>query len=134
MILEMLKHYFSSKNFEVQSFSEPILCPHDKGTGSCQNPCADIIITDYAMPRITGIELLDSQTKYGCAIHVKNKAIISGELPDKYRDQMKGLVHTFFQKPLHMRDLYEWTKECIGRINLSLPLGNYSQTDGEEAS
>jgi DNA-binding response OmpR family regulator len=126
IILELLHNYFSACNFEVQSFNAPILCRHAKDMGRCQKPCADIIITDYVMPGINGIELLDSHFKHGCAIESKNKAIVSGDLPDRYRDKMNGLADAFFRKPVRLRELYEWTKACIDRIDLSQPLRNYT--------
>ena len=121
-VLELLKDYFSTLNFEVQSFSEPILCPLSNNTNSCLNPCADIIITDFQMPRINGVELLKHQIQQRCPINIKNKAIMSGSLPDKYVGNMKGLADTFFQKPIRMQELNMWTKECISRNDLSQPL------------
>jgi DNA-binding response OmpR family regulator len=124
-ILEILDIYFSMRNFEVQSFSEPILCSVSKDSNYCLNPCADIIIIDFQMPRINGIELLNHQAQRRCPINIKNKAIMSGTLPDEYIDKMKGLADTFFQKPVHMQKLYAWTKECVSRNDLSQPLGSY---------
>jgi DNA-binding NtrC family response regulator len=126
MILEVLHNYFVACDYEVQFFKKPTLCRCIKNSVSCQSPCADIMITDYSMPGLTGIELLDNQTRHGCSIDVRNKAIMSGELPDRNRDKMKGLAGSFFQKPFHLRELYEWTHECLGRVDLSQPLGNYT--------
>jgi DNA-binding NtrC family response regulator len=126
MVLELLHNYFVACNYDVQSFSEPISCCCIKDKGSCQSPCADILITDYSMPRLTGIEFLDNQTKHGCGIDTRNKAILSGQLPDQHRDKIKRLASTFFQKPVRLRELYEWTTECVGRVDLSQPLGNYT--------
>jgi DNA-binding NtrC family response regulator len=130
MVLELLHNYFVACNYEVESFNKPILCGCIKDNASCQRPCADIMITDYSMPRLTGIEFLDNQTKNRCTIDIRNKAIVSGELPDHYRDKMKRLASTYFQKPVLLRELYEWTNECIARVDLSQPLGNYLHFDG----
>jgi DNA-binding NtrC family response regulator len=125
-VLEVLHHYFVECDYEVQSFNEPILCHCIKDGSSCVTPCADIMITDYAMPRLTGIELLVNQNNKGCSIDIRNKAIVSGDLPDRHREKMNGLAGTFFQKPFSFPELYEWTNECIGRVDLSRPLGDYT--------
>jgi FixJ family two-component response regulator len=84
------------------------------------------MITDYAMPRLTGIELLVNQNNKGCSIDIRNKAVVSGDLPDRHREKMNGLAGTFFQKPFSFPELYEWTNECIARVDLSRPLGDYT--------
>ena len=122
MVLEILKDIFSMFNFEVQSFREPVLCHL---SNKCSYPCADIIITDFQMPRINGIDLLKHQIQQGCPIHIKNKAIMSGDLPDKYAGSVKEFADTFFQKPIAMLKLNTWAKRCISRNDLSQPLGNY---------
>jgi len=124
-VLKMVRTHFSEMNYEVQSFSEPIPCPPLENTNCCLNPCADIIITDFRMPRINGIELLSHQAQRGCPITVKNKAIMSEDLPYEHIDKIIELADIFFQKPLHMEELNAWTKECISRVDLSQPLANY---------
>jgi DNA-binding NtrC family response regulator len=122
IILELLNNHFSRMNFEVQCFSEPILCRRP-----CENttPCADIIITDFKMPRINGFELLNHQAQQGCTINIKNKAIVSGALPEEHIDKVSELAGTLFGKPFSLKELDAWTKECVSRIDLSQPLGNY---------
>ena len=120
-ILELLNTHFSRMNFEVQCFNQPFLCP------PCENtkPCADIIITDFQMPRINGLELLNHQTQKGCIINIKNKAIVSGVMPEEHIDKLSELAGTFFEKPFSLKELDAWTKECVSRVDLSQPLGNY---------
>jgi len=127
MLLEVLHYYFSARNFEVQSFSEPVLCPLAQNSSFCLNPCADIIITDFQMPGMNGVELLHYQTQRRCPINVKNKAIMSGALPDDFLDKMKEVADTFFQKPVHMQELNEWARNCISHHDLSQPLGSYGK-------
>lgn len=121
IILELLNNHFSRMNYEVQCFNQPILCPPCENT----NPCADIIITDFQMPRINGFELLNHQTQKGCTINIKNKAIVSGALPEEHIDKVSELAGTFFEKPFSLKELDAWTKECVSRVDLSQPLGNY---------
>jgi DNA-binding NtrC family response regulator len=110
----------------VASFPEPILCTPPNKTEGCLKACADIIITDFRMPQINGIELLNHQTSRGCAIDINNKAVISGDLPEVHMDNISKLAGTFFKKPFSLEELYAWTQECLSRIDLSEPLGSYS--------
>lgn len=115
VFLKMLKRSFSIMNYEIQCFDQPITCPVCENT--CINTCADIIIADFDMPQINGVELLNQQTHRGCPINIKNKAIMSGAMPGN----MKGLVYTFLQKPFSVSEVDAWIKERISRIDLSAP-------------
>lgn len=128
VLLEVLSYYFSARNFEVQTFRKPVFCPFAQKSRVCLNPCADIIITDFQMPGINGVEFLAYQTQRSSPINIRNKALMSGTLPDNCLDKMKGLADTFFQKPVHMQKLNDWTKKCISRNDLSQPLGSYGET------
>ncbi len=121
MVLDILNDYFSLMSFEVQSFNQVILCPVCENTNSCVNPCADIIITDFEMPRVNGIELLRHQAQRKCPINIKNKAIMSGVLPDKYIDKMEGLADNFFKKPFSLSEVAAWSRVCLSRVDLSQP-------------
>jgi DNA-binding NtrC family response regulator len=123
VFLHLLEAYFSMKKFEVRSFGQPVLCICT--ADCCGDPCADIVITDFAMPGITGIEILAHQSLRKCPIDVKNKAVLSGKPPDECVDKMRGLAEAFFQKPFRMDELGEWAKECLRRADLSKPLGTY---------
>jgi CheY-like chemotaxis protein len=105
----------------VQSFNQAILCPVCENTNNCLSPCTDIIITDFEMPHINGIELLRHQAQRKCPINIKNKAIMSGVLPEKYIDQIDGLADYFFKKPFSLSEIGAWSKECLSRIDLSQP-------------
>ena len=120
-ILALLNDYFSWMNFDVRCLKQPILCPPCENA----NPCADIIITDFQMPLINGIELLNHQTRQGCTINIKNKAIVSGDFPEERIYKVSELAGTFFEKPFSLQEIDAWTKECISRVDLSQPLCNY---------
>jgi DNA-binding response OmpR family regulator len=50
-ILNLLKDFFSRIDYEVLTYSEPIVCPiREKNADNCidHNPCADIILTDLS--------------------------------------------------------------------------------------
>lgn len=124
-ILEILGNYFSGKDFEVQSFAEPVSCCTSESGGGCSIPCADIVITDFRMPELNGIELLYCQRQCGCTISVENIAIVTGNMPEEYLPDAYGVAGKFFNKPFSLEKIGAWAKECLSRIDLSLPLSNY---------
>lgn len=123
-ILGMLKNYISLRGYEVISFSEPVICPvyerHEDCTEVC--PCADVIITDFKMPKMSGIELLRQQFRRGCKIDIRNKAVISGYMDDDVKQKIKELGCSSFQKPFKLSELSGWLDECEKRFDLSQPL------------
>jgi DNA-binding response OmpR family regulator len=125
-ILIMFKKFFSSCGYEVLTFNEPTVCPvYEKQTEQCDKeyPCADIVITDFEMPKMNGIELLMHQTNRGCRLTIKNKAVISGSLDEENRKKIEELGGAFFQKPLNFDELTNWIDACEKRIDPSQPVG-----------
>ncbi len=125
-ILELLKAFFARRGYEVLCFSEPADCPVYGHAGSCNkmHRCADVVITDLKMPRMTGIELLRLQAERGCKLDIRNKAIVSGYLDDKDTEAIAELGCAFFSKPFDLSELSKWVEECERRMDLSLPLDN----------
>ncbi len=113
VFLKALERYFSMKNYEVRCFNQPILCTPCEN--SCINICADIIIADFDMRLINGIELLNRQLQKGCPIDIKNKAIMSGVLSNVE-------AYTFFRKPFPASEIDDWIKERVGSFVLETPL------------
>lgn len=59
----------------------------------------DVLITDYKMPFVNGIELMES-AKSGV-----KKILISGYVSEIAEDKLEKLQATFFEKPVPMREL-----------------------------
>lgn len=109
--------------YEVFAYTKPVICPIDgENTGVCTKPCADILITDYNMPLINGLELLQELTRKKCALISKNKALISGFLETEQLKKLDELGCVFFQKPLDFSELLTWLAECEKRIDRTQPL------------
>jgi CheY-like chemotaxis protein len=125
-MLNLLKHYFSSRGYEFFSFAAPATCPiYEANEDSCAhlNPCADVVLTDYHMPGINGVELLERQDKRGCKVNIRNKAIMSGNMTSGEVARTHGLGCALFKKPFTLSKLSSWLCECEKRMDLSRPVG-----------
>jgi len=125
-VLELLDAVLSRRGYEVMSFSKPVVCPiYENNETTCTNeyPCADVIITDFNMPKMTGIELLKKQMEYGCRLSSKNKALISAYLDDEAQKSIEQLGCSYLSKPFRISTLSLWLDDCEKRIDLSMPLG-----------
>jgi len=125
-ILKLLKEVLLNMDYEVFTFNEPTVCPiYEKNAEHCnQNaPCADILITDFEMPKMNGIELLQNQIQRGCPVDTTSKAVISGRGSIGNDEAIKQLGVSFFKKPINIGEISKWAKECEQHIDLSQPLG-----------
>lgn len=125
VILNMLDTFLSRKGYEVLCLAEPVVCPVYMHTGDhCPNekPCADIVLADYQMPGMTGVELLKQQKERGCRLDIRNKAIMSGYIIEaEMKIGEQGCA--YFRKPFLLSDLSVWIRACEERIPLSVPVG-----------
>jgi CheY-like chemotaxis protein len=125
IVLEMLDKFLSSRGYEVSCFSEPLVCPIFKNNEQpCYNekPCADILITDFKMPGMNGIELLERQVENGCKLDIRNKALISGFIDEEEMKKLTQLGCVFFRKPFRLSELSAWIDACEERMPISVEI------------
>ncbi len=125
VILNLLDTFLSHKGYEVICHSEPIACPvYMLNDEHCPNgkPCADIMLTDFQMPGMNGLELLKLQRDKGCRMDIRNKAIMSGYL-DEWELDFEEMGCAYFRKPFRLSELNPWIRECEERIPLTVPVG-----------
>ena len=125
ILLDLYKRWMIQRGYEVLTFSEPKVCPlYDKHSDTCtqEHKCADVVITDFQMPNMTGLEMLQIQQQKGCKLNVKHKAVVSGTIENENKKMIRELGASFFQKPLIIPEFSEWLTECEKRIDLSVPL------------
>lgn len=112
-----LKH----RSYQVESYLDPALTPLFKCKWcpcSLQaSGCPDLIVSDFTMPVVSGVELLESTIKKGC--RCRHFAIISGnDITEMNLIRMAKYGTRFFTKPLDLDDFYDWLdiveQEMIG--------------------
>jgi CheY-like chemotaxis protein len=126
VIVKLYREIFLSLDYEVLTFTEPVVCPiYGENAAACSkmDPCADIMITDYQMPVMSGLDLLETQQDRGCKLTVKNKTLITGYANTSISSRVKELGCAYFQKPMALSSLLAWVSECEARVDLSRPLG-----------
>jgi DNA-binding response OmpR family regulator len=123
-VLEMLKDLFEMRGYEVIASLVPVLCPVYDGQKGCDTlpPCGDILITDYNMPGMSGLDLIREQGQRGCRMPIQNKAIISGDLAPHVLSAVAATGCDRFHKPFAFGELEKWIAECELRMDLSQPL------------
>ena len=125
VVLNMLKMFFELRGYDVIACREPVRCPVYEDHAKCGNlrPCADVVITDYRMPKMSGIELLEAQARMGCKLASRNKVVISGYLDEPELRKIEELGCAFLQKPFTPEELEAWLVGCEERMDLTKPLG-----------
>jgi len=125
VITGLLKKFFVLRDYDVVTYLEPVICPIYGKRPECDTngPCADIMLVDYSMPVMNGIDLLRTQQTRKCGLTSKNKALITGYADALDRSAVEELGCAFFEKPLDFKRLAAWFDECELRMDLSRPLG-----------
>lgn len=126
-IVKALEEFLRNRGYEVFSFTEPVLCPLYQGyEDKCDKllPCADIIITDFKMPRMTGMELLQRQSERGCKLDIRNKAVMSASMHGENEKIIKDSGCEFLHKSALVPELLEWLSEREKHFDLTRPLGD----------
>ncbi len=120
---EMLAIILVRTGHDVHVFSDPFVCPIYRDHGSCcpkNSPCADVLISDNRMPKITGLDFFKLQRERGCKALDQNKVVISGSvLDEEMRRDIEGLGCHFIRKPFKMNELLVWVDECARRLQPS---------------
>jgi response regulator RpfG family c-di-GMP phosphodiesterase len=127
IVVNMFKDFFSTRRYEVLSYTRPVVCPFpDENRYLCNTnyPCADVIITDINMSGMNGLELLQEQSRRGCKLKNENKAVLSKYLDEESCRKINQLGYAFFHKPIDLSKFLAWLDECEKRVDLSQRLAS----------
>jgi len=105
-IRESLRMYLEDLGHEVFTAPEPLLCDVYCGQDCSEEfPCGDVLLVDYNMPRMTGLEYLEAMAARGCKGAVANKVIMSGDVGAIDLQRVAKLGCRVAAKPLTFADL-----------------------------
>jgi CheY-like chemotaxis protein len=127
VILHVFKHMLEAAGYEVLTADTPVTCSFFRERSDIcpqHDRCTDILVTDYTMPGMTGMELLEMQHSGGCKLTSKNKALMTGKDDSQLRERAAVVGCQFFPKPVLLSTLLAWIKECEERFDLSEPLAS----------
>jgi FixJ family two-component response regulator len=109
----LLANIFHRRGYEVVSYSNPGECPiYSFKTCPCtmDQPCPCIIISDYEMPDVNGVEFIEALRNKGCTC--PNIALISGScIPLEVLGRAAKLKIKFFAKPFHRNQINDWLNQ-----------------------
>lgn len=115
----LFKKVLQGYGCDVQTFLDPTACPvYRNPECACpmQTPCADVVITDFNMPNMNGIELLRLQRNRGCKALDANKALMSAITTPQQQREIETLGCHFFRKPFRLSEVKQWLNECAERV------------------
>jgi CheY-like chemotaxis protein len=127
LIQGLVRDIMEKMGYEVLTADTPFTCAfYREHVDSCpqHNRCADVLITGYQMPHMTGLELLEQQHKGGCKLTSRNKALMTAHDDPALREKAEALGCKFILKPTLVSTLATWLPECEKRFNLAEPLAS----------
>lgn len=135
-VANMLKEHFMLRGYEVLMHQKPVNCPAYDDIRVCKEryPCADIILVDMNLPRMSGIEMLRVQSLNGCKVPAGSKAVMSGDIDEREQRDIEELGCAFFQKPFSLNEISTWLNEREKQMDLSQPLGMRRKEKRAEAN
>ncbi len=110
-IASLLRELLTSRGYEVFAFPRPVLCQ------TCQqgHACADVIISDVAMPRFTGVEFIENQVRKGCKI--EHVALMSGYWSESNLQKARQLGWQVFHEPFSINEMQRWLDDCEKNVD-----------------
>ncbi len=123
---DFLKRAVERRGIEVFTFSHPTTC--EECPCLPNQVCADIILSEVHMPRLTGVNFLAQQHRQGCKI-TTNTALMSGNWSDAELQRCQALGYHVFSMPFELAEMDQWLDECETRIDPNRQLDSFFQDE-----
>ena len=126
-IRETLKMYLEDQGHDVFTAPEPVLCDVYNGHDcKLDYPCCDLMLIDYKMPKMTGVDFIQSMKSRGCKRLSATKVLMSGDTSAINKEIAMQLGCQVIQKPLTFRMLDEITLKVKERLSPERKLADLS--------
>lgn len=110
LLLSLLTRTFNLWGHEVEAYPHPVVCPlFTVKLCPCKAimSCPDVILTDFDMPHVNGIEFLEAVTQKTCRCH--HLALMTGKsFSDAMLVRAEKMNVKFFTKPFQREYLKTW--------------------------
>jgi CheY-like chemotaxis protein len=116
---EFIAEILADRGYWVASYATAHSLPFCNSKGDlcqCEHACAELLLTDNQMPRLTGLEMIEQQQAKGCKLTAGNRAVISGSWSPKERQKAQQLGCQTFVKPYDLKGIDDWLSACEGRF------------------
>lgn len=109
-VREPLRQFLEEAGYRVQAAENPTICQAVASDSSCplKTPCFAILIVDFSMPKMNGLDFLEGRAKRHCKGATLPVALMSGCLPEGAGERLDIIGCTFFQKPVRLSSLLNW--------------------------
>jgi len=117
-IRHTFKMYLENKGHEVLVAEDPLICDIYHGC-DCQEdyPCGDLLLIDYLMPKMTGLEFIKMMHERGCKGNPANKYVMSGNTNVLDMQLVKEVGCNILQKPVKFSKLDQIVEEVQSRLS-----------------
>lgn len=108
-IRDLLKMVLNEMGYEAEVYPNPLACPlllENVTVCSADESCYDILITDFNMPGMNGIDFVRHQLKKNCKI--PKIALISGTWDGEAKAEAGELNCELFDKPFILKEIQNW--------------------------
>ena len=112
VIRSLLGKVLTERGYTVKAYSSPRGCPlYSEPTCPCswKGPCPDLIVSDYDMPAVNGVEFVKHLKHKQCKC--KNIALMSGNWTEPELQQAVPTGVNVFSKPIPLKRLWAWLDE-----------------------
>lgn len=112
---EFMAEVLEDRGYQVARYAAAVslpfcLCPE----GNCQRQqsCADLLLTDNQMPRLSGLEMIEQLQARGCKLAVGSRAVLSGSWSQSELEKAEQLGCKTFTKPYDLQEIDAWLSAC----------------------